>query len=175
MRQDLLIYGAGDFGREARWLAELLGRWNIIGFCDDGKHAGEEVDGLPVLTSEEVLKTRTAPLHVIFGFADPRGKAALWKKLRGFSHLVFPTLIAPDAYVERDAILGDGCYIGHFCFVSAKARLGRFVMLNTASQIGHDCRIGDFCSFMPMADISGHVVMGAKRVLPERKASCCRG
>ncbi len=162
MRQDLLIYGAGDFGREARRLAQLLDRWNIIGFSDDNPTVGDEVDGLPVLAPAELLKRRITPLHVVFGFADPRGKAALWERLRGLSHLVFPTLIAPDAYVERDATLGEGCYVGHFCFVSAKAALGRFVMLNTAAQIGHDCRIGDFCSFMPMADISGHVVMGEK-------------
>lgn len=160
-RNNLVIYGAGGLGREILCLARLLGRWNILGFTDDSLAAGTRVAGLPVLGREELLSLGK-PLDVVIGFADPEGKARTAERLKKIPGLNFPVLIAPDAYVEQDAVLEQGCVVGHFCFVSTGARLGEFTFLNTAVQIGHDSQTGACCSFMPMSDISGHVSVGEK-------------
>lgn len=56
MREDLIIYGAGGLGREACCLTQLLDRWNILGFVDDGKKPGEVIDGKEVLDLAQILK-----------------------------------------------------------------------------------------------------------------------
>jgi sugar O-acyltransferase (sialic acid O-acetyltransferase NeuD family) len=160
-RNDLAIYGAGGLGREILCLARLLGRWNILGFIDDGLPAGTRVAGLPVLGGEDLF-SREKPLDVVIGFADPKNKAKTAERLKKIPGLNFPVLIAPDAYVEQDAALGQGCVVGHFCFVSTGARLGEFTFLNTAAQIGHDVQTGRCCSFMPMSEVSGHVTVGSQ-------------
>ena len=51
--KNIVIIGAGGFGREVQWLLERMNekekQWNLLGYIDDGVAVGTIVDGLPVL------------------------------------------------------------------------------------------------------------------------------
>ena len=72
MNRDLIIAGAGGFGREVQWLIERINqstqsseeRWNLLGYVDDGMEQGTLVDDLPVLGGMEYLQKRKQPVHV---------------------------------------------------------------------------------------------------------------
>ena len=68
MNRDLIIAGAGGFGREVQWLIERINqstqspeeRWNLLGYVDDGIEQGTLVDDLPVLGGMEYLQKRNS-------------------------------------------------------------------------------------------------------------------
>jgi sugar O-acyltransferase (sialic acid O-acetyltransferase NeuD family) len=167
--QDLVIYGAGGLGREI--LAYLRAansdteRWNFLGFIDDGKPAGTRVGGVQVLGGVEELISKTDPVAVLMGMADPGAKASLYAKLSLNSHVTFPVLIHPLAHVEASAVLGAGTVISPYCSVSVDTVLGLCSFLNVGSQIGHDSTLGDFDSVMPHVDVSGNVTIGARTLV----------
>ena len=161
MGKSFIVYGAGGLGREVRILAELSGRWEkFMGFIDDGIRPGNPCDEAIILGGFEYLKSIRHDVDLLVGIANTKIKASIFKRTEGYSNIKTPTLIASDSYIEKDAVIGEGSIIGHFCFVSTKARLGRGTFLNTAAQVGHDSSLGDFCSLMPTVNISGNVTIG---------------
>ncbi|MDR1376559.1 MAG: NeuD/PglB/VioB family sugar acetyltransferase [Synergistaceae bacterium] len=165
--QDLVIYGAGGLGREvlAYLRAADSGRWNFLGFVDDGKPSGTQIGGSKILGDMSLLTTAASPVAVLMGLADPAAKASLYAKLSLNPWVTFPVLVHPLAHVEESASLGAGTIISPYCSVSVDTALGLCSFLNVGSQIGHDSVLGDFGSVMPHVDISGNVTVGARTLI----------
>lgn len=67
--QDLVLIGAGGFGREVAWLVNNINRfqetWNLIGFIDNNSHLeGSIINGLPVLGGMEWFDSRESAISV---------------------------------------------------------------------------------------------------------------
>ena len=76
--KDLVILGAGGFGRETAWLVEEINRvmpvWNLLGFIDNNAELqGKDINGLSVLGSDAWLASRR-DVYAVCGFSDPLGK-----------------------------------------------------------------------------------------------------
>ena len=67
--KNIVIIGAGGFGREVQWLLERMNekeeQWNLLGYIDDGVAVGTIVDGLPVLGNITYLIETKEPLAVV--------------------------------------------------------------------------------------------------------------
>src|SRR5262245_62171562 len=100
MIKDLVIYGAGGFGREVRLMIEQINadrmRWNVIGFIDDGKAAGAVEDDLEVLGGVKYLQDRSAPLSVVLALAEGTHRKQLSQTLKN-APVDFPILTHPRA------------------------------------------------------------------------------
>jgi sugar O-acyltransferase (sialic acid O-acetyltransferase NeuD family) len=170
---DLAIFGAGGFGREVALMIRQINQhqrtWNLLGFYDDGKRKGDEVDGLIVLGGIEDVKRRNEPLNIVVGIADPslRKKivAAIDRDGISFPVIIHPSVIAGDTKINR---FGRGSIITAGCILTTAITLGDFVILNLATTIGHDVRIGSYTSLMPACNISGFVTIGERAYLGTR-------
>lgn len=69
---------------------------------------------------------------------------------------VHPTALIMDKNIE----IGEGSFIGAYSIMTTNIKLGKHSILNRMNQIGHDSHIGDFCSMMPGAILSGNVKVG---------------
>lgn len=167
--QDLVIYGAGGLGREILSYLRAANadaeRWNFLGFIDDGKPSGSRVGDSKVLGGMTELVSRTSPVAVLMGLADPGVKASLYGKLSLNPQVTFPVLVHPLAHVGPSAALGAGTVISPYCSVSVDAVLGLCSFFNVGSQIGHDSILGDFGSVMPHVDVSGNVTVGPRTLI----------
>jgi sugar O-acyltransferase (sialic acid O-acetyltransferase NeuD family) len=132
-----------------------------LGFVDDGKPAGTPVGDAKSLGNRTKLIAAKKPAAVLMGIADPAAKASLYAELAQNPHLSFPILVHPLAHVEPSAVLQAGTIISPHCDISIDAVLGVCVFFNIGAQAGHDSVLGDFCSVMPHAGISGNVTVGA--------------
>jgi sugar O-acyltransferase (sialic acid O-acetyltransferase NeuD family) len=65
-----------------------------------------------------------------------------------------------SAFVAECASIGEGCQILAQAAVCACVRMGRAVIVNTASCIDHDCVIGDGAHIAPGATLAGGVHVG---------------
>lgn len=163
--QPLIIVGAGGFGRELFQLVQEINavrpRWNILGFLDDNPAAladklnyppilGGIGGSLPVVGGAE-------PLYACaLGMPPVRKKVVAALDSRGVH---WATLKHPLAVVGPNSVLGDGCILARAAIVTADVTLGRHVHMNLASTVGHDARVGDFCTFSPHADVTGAAIL----------------
>jgi len=154
--KDLIIAGAGGFGREALALAKTLNniepRWNIKGFINDIPDA---LDG--VKCSHGIIGTikdwQPSDNEVfVMGVSSPAGKEKIASILKS-KGAQFITLIHPYAIVNEYVTMGEGCIINGRSSIGDGAILGDFVNL-AGSMVGQDAEIGDFSTTTGYANIT---------------------
>ena len=159
--KDLIIIGAGGFGREVKELIVDINRkektYNVIGFVDDGIEAGTPVHDLTVLGDVSYLNELSEKPLLAVAIGDPQIKKKVIQKLEGFS---FPSLVHPSVYpLGTNISIGKGCIICRSNILTCDIDIEDFVILNLACTVGHDTVIGRYSSFMPSVNISGQVIV----------------
>ena len=167
MSKDLVIIGAGGFGREASLLVEEINdslagedRWNLLGFVDeDLTKRGAQMRGYPVLGGWDALAGLHPAVMVICVVGDPQVKqkmveAAAWQGSR------FATLVHPGVFISKDVQLGKGVLINRGAILTTNIKIGDHVSVNPGCGIGHDVVIEDYSTLMWRVNISGAVKVG---------------
>lgn len=161
----LFIVGAGGFGREAVWTIERINAaqtepiWRVIGFADDApdKSSGN-FEGYPMLGSVEKASNDNPGASVFIAVGDNEKREKIYRKLRGHD---FPVVIDPSAQVSPTTEFRHGTYIAAESVVSVGTDIGKFVIINARSGVGHDSVVGDFCNICPGVSLSGHSKLGS--------------
>jgi sugar O-acyltransferase (sialic acid O-acetyltransferase NeuD family) len=161
---DLAIYGAGGFGRETALMIDQINQsdrcWNVLGFFDDGISPDELVDGLPVLGGIAEVNRVDRPLSMVVAIADPNVRRKVVTSITN-QHIGFPVLVHPNALMGSVTnFFGRGTLITAGCALTTGIVTGEFTIINLLTTIGHDVKLGSFCSVMPGCNISGHVEIG---------------
>ena len=159
--KDLIIYGAGDLGRECLWyIKQFPQRWNLLGFLDDFLPVGKLVSHCPVLGGMDWIETHEGKVDVICAIALPSDKRKIVRQLRGYKNVSFPVLIHPTALVADSVSVGEGTIIGPGSILSVDSRLGAHVLVNMGTHVGHDVIVGDCAELAPGCVLGGHSVVG---------------
>ncbi len=164
--KDIAIYGVGGFGREVLALIKDINAirpltYNILGFFDDGYPKGEIHNGFPILGGLNELNQWNSGISIALALGSCETKKSLSCNI--YNPLVsFPTLIHPTCYIGDPEFvkIGKGCIVCANNHITTNVKIGDFVVLNLCCTTGHDCVIGDYCSFMPSVNISGEVIVG---------------
>ncbi len=162
----LAIFGAGGFGREMALMIEQINlqepTWDLVGFFDDGKVINDEVDGYKVIGNLKDLNELEEPLNICVAIADPQIRNRIAVSIVN-PRLRFPPLFHPQCMKGSSKnIFGEGCILTAGVILTTNIVLGRFNIINLASTIGHDVRLGDNCTVMPGCSVSGHVTIGSR-------------
>lgn len=162
--KDIVIIGAGGFGREIAWLIEEINEvkkeWNIIGFIDDAEEKQNElINGYKVLGSIDFIKKRKDIYYVIaIGNSKVREKVA--KDISNYNDNI-ATLIHPSVIMnKKNNEIGKGVVICAGSVLTVNINLGNFVIVNLDCTIGHDVIIEDFVTIYPSTNISGCCTIG---------------
>ncbi len=162
---DLVIIGAGGFGRETALMVDQMQSWNLLGFYDDGMKPGIKVANREVLGNIKALNEVTNKLAVVIAIADPSARQRVAGALTN-KELSFPILQHPSALMGQPTNqMGKGCIVTAGVILTTEIWLGDFVIVNLATTIGHDAHIGDFSSIMPQCSISGNVKIGKRCII----------
>ena len=160
---DIVIIGAGGFGREVKCLIDFINntsnskQYNILGFLDDGVPKGTKVHEYEVLGKVDSIFEMTIKPHVVMGIGTPQIKKALWGKLKDFE---FPSIVHPSVSLKGYNVnLGKGCIICQGVILTCDIEISDFVTINLGTTVGHDTKIFSFASFMPSVNISGEVII----------------
>lgn len=157
--KDIVIIGAGGFGREVAWLIEDINKvnneWNIVGFVDDNKSIqGTEINGYKVVGDIDWLKEQE--LYVVNAIGDPVIKKKVMDKLDG-SKNKYPVLIHPSVICSDRVSFGEGSIICAGNIITVNVEIGKHVIINLDCTIGHDANIGDYSTVLPSVNVSGFV------------------
>jgi sugar O-acyltransferase (sialic acid O-acetyltransferase NeuD family) len=163
MTDNLVIIGAGGFGREVQMLVEQINgvrkKWNLIGYFDDAFAKGTLINGLPILGSISEFGFDGREMNVVVALGNPVVKKQIIDSFQSKS-VYFPTLIHPSAIIGSFNSIGEGAIITAGNIITTNVTIGRHVVLNLCCTVGHDAVIGDYSSFMPSVNISGEVNVG---------------
>lgn len=163
--KDIIIVGAGGFGREVQWLIERINieksEWNFIGYIDDGIEKGKQIDDYPVLGGCEYLLNFNKEIFVVIAIGSSKIRKAVAEKLKRNQNIKFPNLIDPDATTSSRYKRGIGNIICAGTVMTTDYSMGDFNIINLDCTIGHDAKIESYVTVYPSVNISGCVAIGS--------------
>lgn len=159
--KDIVIIGAGGFGREVAWLIEEINKiehqWNILGFIDDNfAIKNKDINGYKVIGDIEWLKNQE--LYAVCSIGDPRTKKDIIDRLNG-SKIKYPTLIHPSVMLSSKIEIGEGSIICAANILTVNITIEKHVIINLNCTVGHDVYIKGFSTILPGVNISGNVLI----------------
>jgi sugar O-acyltransferase (sialic acid O-acetyltransferase NeuD family) len=170
MTEQLVVFGAGGFGREASLLVEEINqaegeKWRFLGFIDEDRALwGKALRGYFVLGGWEALAELPRDVKMICVVGEPAAKRKLVEKASA-EGINFATLIHPEVNLAKDVKVGRGVLINKGCLLTANIIIGDHVSVNPGCGIGHDAVIGAFTTLMWRVNISGNVKIGEGSLL----------
>lgn len=169
MARDLIVVGAGGFGRETLDVVEAVNAasdvplWNALGVVDDGpaevhlsrlhargyQHLGglEKIDAYPASA-------------VVIAIGAPVVRARIAAALDAAA-VDYATLVHPRAVVGSQVRLAPGVVVCSGAQISTNVEIGAHGHVNPGAIIGHDTILSEVVSVNPGAVISGEVQVGA--------------
>jgi sugar O-acyltransferase (sialic acid O-acetyltransferase NeuD family) len=74
--------------------------------------------------------------------------------------IAFTSLVHPSAIISPAATIHEGVFVGAGCVIASGANLAPFSMMNRASSLGHDSKLGTYAVIQPGAHVGGYVTIG---------------
>ena len=151
--KEIVVIGAGDFGKEVAWLIEDINKkapmYIILGFLDDDTDKiGKQLNGYeclgPVSSLIELNKNHHACAVVAMQDSDIRRQIV--KMFPEFDS--WETLIHPTANISASSKIGKGCIVCANNNISVNTAIGDQVIMNLSVTMGHDCKVADYVSIM---------------------------
>ena len=164
---DLVIIGAGGFGREVLDVAremDLHGstagrRVDVLGFIDDDP----DLDRLGRIKAEHLGGVSTLPEYAgasfVVGVGDPVVRERLAAAAAASGLTPAHRLLHPSASIGDDVKIGAGSIICAGVRVTTNVRIGTHVHLNLNATVGHDAVVEDYVTVNPLAAVSGDVLL----------------
>lgn len=159
--KDLVIIGAGGFGREVLWTAQSCNKtskkYNIIGFIDDDKILTNNVThGIKVLGGTEWFSTqKTRNLHCVIAIGDSKIRQAIVEKIEK-TNVKFTTLIHPSVIHSDSVEIGEGTIVQAGSVLTVDTKIGNHCKIDTNCTIAHDCILEDYVTLNPGVHINGN-------------------
>ena len=177
----LIIIGVGGFAREVYWNAQSSigygSDWDLKGFLDGNvklEQSEYEKLNLPVLGDVDSYDIKENDVFIC-AIGSNKARKEITEMMLG-KNAEFISLIHNTAIIQGTARYGKGCIICPRTCIGDHACLGDFVIMNTASAIGHDAILDNYVSLMSYVDITGYchleegVMFGSgARILPHGK------
>lgn len=161
--KEMMIIGAGGFGREVQWLIERINavtpKWYVAGFIDDGVEAGSKVNNLAVLGGMDYLLNVNREIAVVCTIAAPDTRKEVINRLKNKINLYYPNLIDPSVIMSDRITIGDGNIICAGNILTVNIKINNFVIINLDCTVGHDVILDDFITIYPSVNISGNVTV----------------
>lgn len=162
--KELIIVGAGGFGRDVLYLAKDINyksqQWIIKGFIDDNVNALDSVKcNYKVIGTIKDWVPKESEVFAL-GVASPKAKEAIIEILKQ-KKAKFVTLISPHAHINDFCDIGEGCCIHRQSTIGDNVILGNFVHI-AGSMIGQDSTIGDFSTTTGFTNVASAYI--GKRV-----------
>jgi sugar O-acyltransferase (sialic acid O-acetyltransferase NeuD family) len=163
--QELIIVGAGGFGRELlQWVKDINRveqKWIIKGCIDDNLKALDNYEcDYNIIGRVEDWQPQGSEVYAC-AIANPSIKERVVNSLK-LKDALFINIIHPTAIIGDFNKIGEGFVAYPKSCINVNTKIGNFVTL-LSSSIGHDAVIGDYSTISSYCDVTGGVKIG-KRV-----------
>lgn len=155
----LVIIGAGGFAREVfEWIDPPI--TCKVFFYSEDPNSANQIYGHPVLSYLD--DKRINGFNFLVAIGNPKTRERLWNLARSYELNLDGILISKDTTIAGSSMLALGSMICPGVRISPDTDIGRSVILNLNSTVGHDTVIGDFTTISPGVLISGNCNIGKR-------------
>lgn len=168
----LFIIGAGGFGRELlQWVKDINAKdptWDIQGFIDDDLNAldGVECD-YPIVGTLSGCEPKEDEYYAL-AIANPAMKVKIVEDME-MKRMNFASIIHPTAILTKFSHYGEGLIMFPCSKLSVNSTVGRHVTV-MSSGVGHDVKIGDYCTLCGNVTVIRNVVIGDRTYIASNVA-----
>lgn len=156
--KNIVVVGAGGFGKEVAWIAKRCGR-EVLGFLDGTlDKQNTKVMGLDVLGPLENAKNYM-DCEFIIAIGNPRSRKKIVDTFFNNEQFNFATLIDPLSIIGENVLIGSGSVICAGAILTVDISMGKHIIVNLNSTIGHDVCIKDYVTIAPNSSISGNILL----------------
>ena len=106
---------------------------------------------------ERIEKTGRHDIYI--GIGDNAIRRQIFERLHSLGQAV-ATCVAANAFVSRDAVIGEGAVVCPGSIVNSRAVIGANTIVNTLSSVDHDCLLGDHSQVTAGVTLGGTVKVG---------------
>lgn len=164
-KKQIVIVGAGGFGREIAWLIERINAncptWNFLGFVDDGVDVGTPINEYEVLGNTQWLLEQSEVTYCVCAIGNTTVRKKLVDKLSENQNLQFATLIDPSVNYSSTVSFGEGSMICAGNNITVNVTIGKHTIVNLDCTIGHDVNLGEYTTLYPSVNVSGMTTIGS--------------
>jgi sugar O-acyltransferase (sialic acid O-acetyltransferase NeuD family) len=160
--RELLIFGAGGFGREvASWAGRA--RWQdrgfeVVAFIDDEPTAAE-LNGWPMLTLVQAAERFPGGV-VLATVGNPKTRERLIGKAAEAGLAPTPPVIHPNVEYDHQYVeIAEGVVICAGSVLTVQISVEAHAQINLDCTVGHDAVIGMHSTLSPGVHISGNVTL----------------
>ena len=162
-KPSLILIGAGGHARACIDVVEQEGFYEIAGLIGLPKEVDDKHFGYRVLATDQEFRILAEQFKYALVAMGQINSAA--HRIRLFTRgqeagFIFPTVIAPTAYVSPHAKIGAGTVVMHGATINAGAIVGHNCIINSNSLIEHDTRVDDHCHISTGAVLNGNTSIG---------------
>lgn len=148
------VFGTGGFGREVAPLVRPHDESLV--FVDDREDRPASVNGIPVISFEQLTSADHRDRQVVIAVGDGRTREKIERRLLD-AGLALGSVHAPTARVLDGNSIGPGAVLCDNVVVTSNATIGRNCQVNIYSYIAHDCVLGDYVTLAPRVSLNGNV------------------
>ncbi len=153
MNRNLLILGAGQYGRVVREIAKDMNYFDKISFLDDNSSLA-----IGKLTDYNFFEDSYSYAFVAIGNPDIRIK---WLNLLEETNYTIPVLIHPKAYVSPSAKIMEGSIVEPMAVVHTECTIKRGCFISAGAVINHASKCLEGCHIDCNATVFGYSVVPA--------------
>jgi sugar O-acyltransferase (sialic acid O-acetyltransferase NeuD family) len=163
LKNDLVLIGAGGHARSCIDVIEQEGKFRIAGLVGVAEEVGSKIFNYDVMSTDTGLGELAARIQyalITLGqIESPADRIRLFD-LSVKAGFVFPTIIAPSAYVSPHATIGEGTIIMHGAIINPGVVVGRNCIINSRALIEHGSQVADHCHVSTGAILNGNTSLG---------------
>ena len=159
-RKSLIILGTGGFAAEVKWLVDDINKadrecWRIDAFIglDEGIEV-QSLDGISVKSEKGIKEFAPADTYFIIAIGNNKVRKEVATNMLKID-LKPATLIHPTVCQGQNVAVGRGCIIMPNAILAPHSALADFVIVNTATTVGHHCQVSAYSNICPGARLGG--------------------
>lgn len=161
----LVLFGTGDIGRLAHFYFSHDSEHEVVGFAVDEQYrSSDELLGLPVVSSEQVVERFPPDDHLMFVAlsytAMNRLRAAKCSQAKERGYRLASYVSSRCSFLTRHPV-GENCLVLEDNTIQPFVEIGDDVVLWSGNHIGHDSAIRSHCFLASHIVISGHCEVGS--------------
>jgi len=150
------LYGASGHAKVVIDCILSNGCYEVNQLFDDNKNIKDLV-GFSVLETTKLKDSLQNDFIVSIG--DNKIRSNIVESL-SLNHTFCNFIDHKTSYLASSVFIDKGTVIMPKAVVNSDSKIGKHVIINTASAIDHDCIIEDFCHISPNATLAGGVYVG---------------
>lgn len=159
----IILIGGGGHCKACIDVIEQMNEFEIAGIIDIPGKKGNKILGYSVIGTDadiQFFSKKGYYFHITLGQIEtPQKRILLYNTLKKH-YGILPTIISPNAYISKYAVIEEGTIVMHHAVINAGAKIGKNCIVNTKALVEHDAMVGDNCHISTGSIVNGGVKIG---------------